>query len=108
MFDLDLAPVASELAGELGIVPAHVTRVVRKFAAIGLVEMRKGPVNGQPVLSLTVRGKAALADLETGTNRDLARLIARLGDEEALELSDMLKRVTRLLEKSGQAGSSAA
>ncbi|WP_217576000.1 MarR family winged helix-turn-helix transcriptional regulator [Mesorhizobium sp. GbtcB19] len=107
MFDLDLAPVASELAGELGIAPAHVTRIVRKFAAMGLVEMRKGPANCQPALSLTVRGKTALADLETGTNRDLGRLIAGLGSEEALELSDALKRATRLLDKSSQTGPSA-
>ncbi|RUW35979.1 MULTISPECIES: MarR family transcriptional regulator [unclassified Mesorhizobium] len=98
MFDLDLAPVASELAGELGLAPAYLLRVLRKFTAMGLAEMRAGPEGGLPVLSLTSRGEAALADLEAATDRDLARLIAKLGGEEALALSDALSRVSRLLE----------
>ncbi|RRI05842.1 MarR family transcriptional regulator [Mesorhizobium tamadayense] len=108
MFHLDLAPVASELAGELRLAPAHLMRVLRKFTAMGLAEMRDdpengglengGPENGLPILSLTMRGKAALADLEAATNRDLARLIAKLEDRQAMELSDALNRVTRLLE----------
>ncbi|SFP74165.1 MarR family protein [Mesorhizobium sp. NFR06] len=97
MFDLDLAPVASELAGELHLAPAYLLRVLRKITAIGLAEMRDGPQNGPPVLSLTARGKAALLDLEAATNRDLARLTAKLEDHEAAELSDALNRVTRLL-----------
>ncbi|RWL99691.1 MAG: winged helix-turn-helix transcriptional regulator [Mesorhizobium sp.] len=98
MFHLDLAPVASELASELRLAPGYLMRILRKFTAMGLAEMRNGPENGLPVLSLTSRGKAALADLEGATDRDLARLIARLEDKEAMELSDALSRVTRLLE----------
>jgi DNA-binding MarR family transcriptional regulator len=95
MFHLDLAPAASELAGELNLAPAYLMRVLRKFAAMGLAEMRDG--QGLPVLILTERGKAALADLEAATSRDLVRLIAKLKDKEAAELSDALNRVTRLL-----------
>ncbi|MDX8451862.1 MarR family transcriptional regulator [Mesorhizobium sp. VK9D] len=97
MFHLDLAPVASELAVELHLAPAHLMRVLRKFTAMGLAELRDAPQNGLPVLSLTTRGKAALVDLEAATNRDLARLIVELEDKEAAELSDALSRVTRLL-----------
>ena len=101
MFDLDLAPAASELAGELNLAPAYLMRVLRKFAAMGLAEMRDGPESGQSVFSLTARGRAALADLEAATGRDLARLIAKLEDRQAAELSDALKRVTRLLAAAG-------
>lgn len=97
MFHLDLAPAASELAGELNLAPAYLMRVLRKFTAMGLAGMRDGSENGQPVLSLTSRGRAALVDLEAATNRDLARLIVKLEDKEAAELSDALNRVTRLL-----------
>lgn len=97
MFHLDLAPAASELAGELNLAPAYLMRVLRKFTAMGLAGMRDGSENGQPVLSLTRRGRAALVDLEAATNRDLARLIVKLEDKEAAELSDALNRVTRLL-----------
>ncbi|MDX8524642.1 MarR family winged helix-turn-helix transcriptional regulator [Mesorhizobium sp. MSK_1335] len=101
MFHLDLAPVASELAGELHLAPAYLMRLLRKVTAMGLAEMRDGPGNGLPVLSLTPRGKAALVDLEAATNRDLARLIVKLEDKEAAELSDALNRVTRLLAAAG-------
>jgi len=101
MFHLDLAPVASELAGELNLAPAYLMRVLRKFAAMGLAEMRDDPENGQPVLVLTRRGKAALVDLEAATNRDLARLTVKLEDDQAAELSDALKRVARLLAAAG-------
>ncbi|OHV60215.1 hypothetical protein LCM4577_18820 [Mesorhizobium sp. LCM 4577] len=97
MFHLDLAPAASELAGELNLAPAYLMRVLRKLTAMGLAGMRDGSENGQPVLSLTRRGRAALVDLEAATNRDLARLIVKLEDKEAAELSDALNRVTRLL-----------
>ncbi|CDX29186.1 GCN5-like N-acetyltransferase [Mesorhizobium plurifarium] len=97
MFHLDLAPAASELAGELNLAPAYLMRVLRKFTAMGLAGMRDGSENGRPVLSLTRRGRAALVDLEAATNRDLARLIVKLEDKEAAELSDALNRVTRLL-----------
>ncbi|TIU83010.1 MAG: MarR family transcriptional regulator [Mesorhizobium sp.] len=101
MFHLDLAPVASELAEELNLAPACLMRVLRKFTATGLTEMRDDPENGPPVLALTRRGKAALADLEAATNRDLARLTVKLEDNEAAELSDALNRVTRLLAAAG-------
>jgi DNA-binding MarR family transcriptional regulator len=97
MFHLDLAPAASDLAGELNLAPAYLMRVLRKLTAMGLAGMRDGSENGQLVLSLTRRGRAALVDLEAATNRDLARLIVKLEDKEAAELSDALNRVTRLL-----------
>lgn len=68
---------------------------------MGLAEMRDGPESGQSVFSLTARGRAALADLEAATGRDLARLIAKLEDKQAAELSDALKRVTHLLAAAG-------
>ncbi|PBC11496.1 MarR family winged helix-turn-helix transcriptional regulator [Mesorhizobium sp. WSM3859] len=101
MFHLDLAPAASELAGELNLAPAYLMKVLRKFAAIGLAEMRDDPENRQPILVLTRSGKAALVDLEAATNRDLARLTVKLEDEQAAELSDALNRVARLLAAAG-------
>ncbi|MBZ9990278.1 hypothetical protein LB572_24570 [Mesorhizobium sp. BH1-1-5] len=89
------------MAGELNLAPAYLMRVLRKCTVIGLAEMRDGPENGQPVLALTTRGKAALADLEAATNRDLARLIVKLEDRQAAELSDALNRATRLLAAAG-------
>ena len=97
-FHLDLAPVASALAGELQLPPAHLLRILRKFMAAGLTELNANPDDRRRrTLSLTARGKGGLATLQAAANRDLACLTAGLADDEAAELSDALKRVTRLL-----------
>jgi DNA-binding MarR family transcriptional regulator len=101
MFHLDLAPAASELAGELNLAPAYLMRVLRKITATGLAEIRDDLENGQPALALTRRGEAALVHIEAATNHDLARLTAKLEDKQAAELSDALNRVTRLLAAAG-------
>ncbi|WP_214473242.1 MarR family winged helix-turn-helix transcriptional regulator [Mesorhizobium sp. dw_380] len=97
-FQLDLGPAASDIAREFQLDPAHVTRILRKFSAAGLTETRAG-IDGlhRRVLSLSTRGQAALAALQAAADRDVARLTAGLGDEQAAELSDMLTRVRYLL-----------
>ena len=102
-FHLDLAPAASALAGELQLPPAHLMRILRKLMAAGLTELRAKPDDRRRrILSLTARGGAALATLQAAANRDLACLTAGLADDEAAELSDALKRVTRLLGGGGK------
>ncbi|TPN45205.1 winged helix-turn-helix transcriptional regulator [Mesorhizobium sp. B1-1-9] len=94
---LDIGPAASEIARELRLDPAYVTRILRKFFAAGLVEMRTDLDVPRRLLSLTARGLAALAGLQAAADRDLARLTEGLGDKDAAELSDMLMRVSHLL-----------
>ena len=96
-FRLDVGSAASEIALALRLDPAYVTRILRKFAAAGLTEMRADAQGAGRCLALTARGHAALAKLQAATDRDLARLTAGLADDEASELSDALKRITRLL-----------
>ncbi|MER8366961.1 MarR family winged helix-turn-helix transcriptional regulator [Mesorhizobium sp. M1348] len=97
-FHLDLGPAASEIAAELRLDPAYVVRVLRRFAAAGLTEMRTDPADRRRrILSLTARGSGELARLQAAADRDLARLTGGLADEAAAELSDALKRVMRLL-----------
>lgn len=98
MFHLDIGPAASEMARELRLEPTYLTRILRKFAAAGLAEMRADPNDRhRRRLSLTAHGNQALARLQMTANQDLARLTAGLADDEAQQLSDALKRVTRLL-----------
>ncbi|WFP75309.1 hypothetical protein [Mesorhizobium sp. WSM4906] len=42
MFHLDVAPIASELAGELRLAPVYVLRILRKFIAMGLAGIHAG------------------------------------------------------------------
>lgn len=95
---IDFEPAASDIAGELQLDPAYVTRILRKFSAAGLIETHAGSdAQRRRVLSLTVSGEAALEALQAAADRDLIRLTARLGDEEAAELSNMLARIADLL-----------
>ncbi|WP_244493893.1 MULTISPECIES: MarR family winged helix-turn-helix transcriptional regulator [Mesorhizobium] len=97
-FQLDFAPAASEIARDLELDPAYVTRILRKLSAAGLIETRADPDTlPRRVLSLTAHGRDALAALQSAADRDLIRLTEGLGDEEAAELSDVLARVRRLL-----------
>ncbi|WP_245454939.1 MarR family winged helix-turn-helix transcriptional regulator [Mesorhizobium sp. M9A.F.Ca.ET.002.03.1.2] len=97
-FHLDLAQPASSIAGELRLDPVYLTRILRKFAAMGLTELRADPYDRRRrILSLTARGNSELATLQAAVDRDLTRLTASLADNEAAELSDTLKRVVRLL-----------
>ena len=98
VFQIDFGPAASNIAGELQLDPAYITRILRKFSAAGLMEARAGrDASRRRVLSLTMRGHAALAALQAAADRDLTRLTAGLDDEEAAELSDILVRARHLL-----------
>ena len=105
-FQIDLGPAASDIAQELQLEPAYVMRILRKFATAGLTETRAGPdaLRGR-VLSLTIRGQAALATLQAAADSDLVRLTANLDDEEAAELSDILTRARYLLGGAPASGS---
>lgn len=97
-FHLEIGPVASEIADELRLDPAYLTRILRKFSEAGLTEVRADPGDRRRrILSLTVRGRAELAGLQAAADRDVARLTAGLGDAASAELSGALKRVMRLL-----------
>ncbi|TIO06487.1 MarR family winged helix-turn-helix transcriptional regulator [Mesorhizobium sp.] len=102
-FHLDLGLTASRIANDLRLDPAYLTRILRKFAAMGLTELRADPHNRcRRILSLTARGNSELATLQAAVDRDLTRLTAGLADNEATELSDTLKRVMRLLGGEGE------
>ncbi|WP_292667435.1 MarR family winged helix-turn-helix transcriptional regulator [Mesorhizobium sp.] len=104
-FHLDVAPAASEIAGELRLDPAYLTRILKKFAAMGLTELRADPGDQRRrMLSLTARGNAELAKLQAAADRDLARLTAGLAGDETAELSRALKQVLRLLGGSSSSG----
>lgn len=97
-FHLDIAPAASEIAGELRLDPAYLTRILKKFAALGLdrIACRPGDQRRR-MLSLTARGNAELARLQAAAEDDLERPTAGLDDEERAELSAALSQVMRLL-----------
>jgi DNA-binding MarR family transcriptional regulator/GNAT superfamily N-acetyltransferase len=97
-FDLNVGPAASEIAEELRLDPAYLTRILRKFGAAGLTEVRADPSDGRRrILLLTAKGRAALAELQAAANKDIAKLIRNLPDEKLHELGNALRKTTELL-----------
>jgi DNA-binding MarR family transcriptional regulator/predicted GNAT family acetyltransferase len=95
---LDSGPAASEIATELRLDPAYLARILRKFAAAGLTEVRPDPADGRRrILSLTTAGAEALARLQAATDSDTAELIAPLSEDQRRDLAAAMRRVTELL-----------
>lgn len=95
---LDVGPVASEIAAELRLDPAYLTRILRKFAADGLTDVHADPADGRRrILSLTPAGKKALAGLQAAADRDIGRLTEVLSQEDIGELRGALDTAVRLL-----------
>ena len=97
-FNLNAGPAASEIARELRVDPAYLTRILRKFAAAGLTEVRTDPADRRRrILSLTPGGAAALAGLQAAADGDMGRLVQDLPDGSARELADAMRKITEVL-----------
>ena len=102
-FQINIGAVASDIARDLRLDPAYLTRILKKFAAANLVEFGSDPADGRRrMLSLTRQGKAALAGLQAAADRDIGRLVEDLPENALPELAQALRKVTSLL---GQASS---
>jgi DNA-binding MarR family transcriptional regulator/N-acetylglutamate synthase-like GNAT family acetyltransferase len=67
---------AGALCRELGIDPGYLSRMVRRFEKGRLVVRRRSVDDGrQHILTLTKRGSAAFAELDTATRRQLGGLL---------------------------------
>ncbi|WP_421913794.1 bifunctional helix-turn-helix transcriptional regulator/GNAT family N-acetyltransferase [Mesorhizobium sp.] len=97
-FHIDMGPTASDIAKQLRVDAAYLTRILRKFAGEGLTETRVDPADKRRrILSLTARGEAALSGLQTAADRDTARLIENLPDHRLHELGGALRKAAELL-----------
>jgi DNA-binding MarR family transcriptional regulator/GNAT superfamily N-acetyltransferase len=97
-FHLAGGPAASEIAAELRLDPAYLTRILREFAADGLTEVRPDPTDGRRrILSLTAKGADALVRLQAATDADTAALISGLSDERRRQLGVAMRTITGLL-----------
>ena len=97
-FHLEMGPTASDIARQLRVDAAYLTRILRKFAGEGLTETRTDPADKRRrILSLTARGEAALSALQAAADRDTARLIEELPDHRLHELGGALRKAAELL-----------
>jgi len=89
---------AAGLAGELGIDPAHLSRILKRFVDNGLVERRAAADDARrSVLTLTAHGRAEYDRLRRAAIGEADALLAALRPEDRDRLVDAMDTVRTLL-----------
>jgi DNA-binding MarR family transcriptional regulator/GNAT superfamily N-acetyltransferase len=89
---------ASELAEELGLDSGYLSRMLKRFAAKGVITKSASKTDGRRViLALTDRGREMFATIDARSQDEIAALLAELPGSEQTRLVAALGRVERLL-----------
>lgn len=90
--------LASELARELGLDPAYLSRILKRFAAAGWLARERSSDDGRALrLRLTAKGQEAFQPLDRASHDQAAAILARLGAAEQEALVDALAEAETLL-----------
>ncbi|RZJ12761.1 MAG: GNAT family N-acetyltransferase [Acidovorax sp.] len=93
------APVASELARELGLDGGYLSRILRRFEAAGWIRRSASERDArQSVLTLTPAGRDAFEPLQQRSRDEAAALLAPLPPARRHEVVDAMQRIEALLE----------
>jgi DNA-binding MarR family transcriptional regulator/GNAT superfamily N-acetyltransferase len=89
---------AGELARELGLDPAYLSRLLKRFAGFGWLERGRAQGDGRAFeLKLTAAGHAAFTPLNEASRKQAAAILTRLGESERTALVTALDRAQALL-----------
>ncbi|CAN7319571.1 bifunctional helix-turn-helix transcriptional regulator/GNAT family N-acetyltransferase [Bosea sp. LjRoot237] len=89
---------AGELARELGLDPAYLSRLLKRFIDLGWLERAKAEGDGRAYeLRLTKAGRMAFAPLDEASRRQADTILSRLGKGEQATLVTALERAQTLL-----------
>lgn len=89
---------AGELARELGLDPAYLSRLLKRFAALGWLERVRAAGDGRALeLKLTEAGHQAFGPLDEASRRQAGAVLERLGEGEQAILVTALERAQTLL-----------
>jgi DNA-binding MarR family transcriptional regulator/GNAT superfamily N-acetyltransferase len=92
------APVASELARELGLDGGYLSRILRRFEGAGWIQRSTSARDArQSVLALTPAGRAAFEPLQQRSRDEAAALLAPLPPARRHEVVDAMQRIEALL-----------
>jgi DNA-binding MarR family transcriptional regulator/N-acetylglutamate synthase-like GNAT family acetyltransferase len=92
-------PTATEIARDLGLDTGYLSRILRGFERMGLVEKRPSARDGRRrLLSLTERGREAFAPLETRSRTETEELLRNLSPAAQLRLIGAMGAITKLLD----------
>ena len=88
----------SWLVGHLGLDPAYVSRILKRFGKLGLVDRARDPDDGRGVIvTLTQEGREVFAPLDAASREGLAAMVGHLDDRAKAGLIDAVERVEGLL-----------
>lgn len=93
------APLAKEIGASLGLDAGYLSRIVQGFVDGGLVKRAPSPADRrQHLLTLTAKGRAAYADLERRSLRDMGAMLERVPEAERPRLTAAMATIERLLD----------
>jgi DNA-binding MarR family transcriptional regulator/N-acetylglutamate synthase-like GNAT family acetyltransferase len=96
---------ASELAQELGLDSGYLSRMLKSFAATGVISKQASKNDGrQIILTLTNQGREMFATIDARSRDEVAALLAELPALHQAHLVAALERVERLLGLRGEEG----
>ncbi len=89
---------AREIAEQLQLDEAYLSRIMSKFEKSGLIIKEPSPADRrQNFLRLTAAGKKVLLDLNARSNETVSALLKSLSSDQRLQLLDAMGAVERLL-----------
>lgn len=95
---------ASDLAADLGLDQAYLSRILKKFRDEGLLAAERSATDGRAqTLTLTRDGTDAFTALDRASHDEIAAQLKPLGDEATRELVRSMRRIRRLLEPAAAA-----
>ena len=92
------ATTASELADLLGINRGYLSRVLKRFTFLGLIERRRSATDGRELLlRLTSKGRRVYAPLDERANTQVQQLVNHLSRREIHKLLKAMGTIRGLL-----------
>ncbi len=102
LFELANAPSLrpGELVDQLGLDPAYVSRILKRFEGAGLIERHRDPDDGRGYLfCLTHEGREAFAPINKASVETLSAMIAHLGAARQAEIIGAARSLRRAFER---------
>jgi DNA-binding MarR family transcriptional regulator/N-acetylglutamate synthase-like GNAT family acetyltransferase len=97
-------PTATELSRELGLDAGYLSRILRRFGRLRLVETEKSSRDGRSrLLSLTPRGRATFAPLDRRSSEQVEALLAGVSDADRERLVRSMQRIAGILGRAAPA-----
>lgn len=92
------AKTAAELAGILGINRGYLSRILKRFKSLGLIERTRSSADGRELLlKLTSKGRRVYAPLDERANFEIAQLLSGLSAIQIRRLLDAMGTIREVL-----------